>query len=313
MRNLGKAVCLAAAVLLVATSGFAEKGGQLAQGQTVITVLPAHPDQVNARISSANLQIKVDGKKASITAWTPVLGPAVPTELVLLIDGAARASLGEQITEIAGFVKEIPSNTKIAIAYMENGRAMFMSPFSTNPAQILAGLHLPGGMAGENASPYFCLSDLAKHWPAQDAAARRVVVMITDGVDEYDMRYDPDDPYVQAAVTDSLRAHLIVYSIYWHDAGRASRSGYETNAGQSLISEVTDATGGYSYWEGFGNPVTFQPYFQQIRSRLRHQYAISFTVPTSQKPGPARLQIKVDAPSTKVTVPHLVYLAPVSQ
>ena len=36
-------------------------------------------------------------------------------------------------------------------------------------------------------------------------------------------RYDPEDPYVETAVNDSVRAGLIVYSIYWKDMGRAQQ------------------------------------------------------------------------------------------
>ncbi len=68
---------------------------------------------------------------------------------------------------------------------------------------------------------YFCLSDLAKRWPSQDPAARREVVMVTDGVDNYQRQFDPEDPYVQAAIADSLRAHLVVYALYWKNQGRA--------------------------------------------------------------------------------------------
>ena len=141
-------------------------------------------------------------------------------ELVLLIDGGARTSLGTQFNEVETFVKEMPPNTRMAIAYMDNGRAAFSSQLSSNAADVLKGLHLSAGFPGSNASPYFCLSDLAKNWPSHDRTARRAVLMITDGVDNYERRYDPDDPYVDAAINDSVRAGMIVYSIYWKDMGR---------------------------------------------------------------------------------------------
>ena len=47
--------------------------------------------------------------------------------------------------------------------------------------------------------------------------------------------YDPEDPYVATAINDSVRAGLVVYSIYWKDMGRANNSWYENNAGQNLF------------------------------------------------------------------------------
>ena len=89
---------------------------------------------------------------------------------------------------------------------MQNGQAVFTGGFTADHAQALRGLHLSGGTPGSSASPYFCLSDLAKHWPSKDRSARREVVMISDGVDPYYMEYDPDEPYLKAAIYDSVRA-----------------------------------------------------------------------------------------------------------
>ena len=194
----------------------------------------------------------------------------------------------------------------MAIAYMQQGRAVFSSQLSPNPADVLKGLHLSSGVPGENASPYFCLSDLAKNWPSHDRTARREVVMITDGVDNYERRFDPNDPYVQSAINDSVRADLVVYSIYWRNTGRANNTAYETNAGQSLLSQVTQATGGTSYWQGLGNPVSFDSFFEDLRRRLNNQYEVSFTAPSNGKPQVESLKIDLHVPSAKVAAPQQV-------
>ena len=103
--------------------------------------------------------------------------------------------------------------------------------------------------------------------------------MITDGVDDYERRYDPEDPYVEAAINDSVRAHLVVYSIYWRDQGRFDRTGYAANDGQNLLAQLTQVTGGNSYWRGDGNPVNFEPYFADIDRRIDNQYELDFTAP----------------------------------
>jgi hypothetical protein len=92
--------------------------------------------------------------------------------------------------------------------------------------------------------------------------------------------------------------------------GRVDRSGYENNAGQNLLLEVSDATGGNSYWIGFGNPVSFQPYFDDFSRRLNNQYELGFTAPLRGKPEVASLKVKVSAPDVKVTAPQKAWLAP---
>jgi hypothetical protein len=193
---------------------------------------------------------------------------------------------------------------------MQNGSAVLTSPLSTDHAQAAKGLHITGGIPGSSASPYFCLSSLAQHWPSDDRAARRVVVMITDGVDYYNPRYDPEDPYMQAAINDAVRARLAVYSIYWQNQGRFDRTGYATSAGQNLLLEVAQATGGTSYWEGYGNPVSFQPYFKDIDRRLNNQYEVSFTAPVKGKAEVATMKIKANGIAGKIDAPQQVLVAP---
>ena len=305
MKTIGLAIALTAGTVLAASPAFAQKNDQQGQGRAVVTILPEHANGNIGQVPQS-FKLKVNGKESSVLNFTQLQDANSPVELVLLIDGGARTSLGSQFSDLETFVKEMPPNTRMAIAYMENGRAVLGSQLSSNGADVLKGLHVSNGFPGSNASPYFCLSDLAKNWPSHDRTARREVLMITDGVDNYDRRYDPDDPYVATAINDSVRAGTIVYSIYWKDMGRANNSWYESNAGQNLLLTVTQATGGNSYWEGIGNPVTLQPFLQDLRRRLNHQYELSFSAPSNGKPEIATLKMDLKVPSAKVDAPQRV-------
>jgi hypothetical protein len=306
MKKLALSLALAAGAILAVSPSFAQKNDQPGQGRAVVTILPAQKNGEVGQVELQNLRVKVAGKESSVLNLTPLREANSPVELVLLLDSGARTSLGTQFQDIQKFVGEMPPNTKMAIAYMENGRAAFASPLSSDPADVLKGLHLSTGFPGSNASPYFCLSDLAKNWPSHDRTARRQVLMITDGVDNYNRRFDPDDPYVQTAINDSVRSGLAVNSIYWRDMGRFNSGLYATNAGQSLLSIVSQATGGKSYWQGLDNPVSIEPYFQDLRRRLNHQYELSFTAPSKGKPEVQSLKVDLHVPSAKVDAPQRV-------
>ena len=308
MGRLGVGFCVVAGMLLAGAGAYAQKGDAMGHGRAVVTALPAHPTDPPVSIAAQQLKLKVNGKDATVTGWTQLRESNSPVELVLLIDGSARTNLGGQFSAITGFVNEIPTNTKIAIAYMEEGRAAMAGPLSSDPAQVLQGLRMPAGMAGSNGSPYFCLSDLAKNWPSRDGMARREVVMITDGVDEYNPRYDPDDPDVQQAITDAVHAGLVVYALYWHDQGAMDRIGGVQNGGQNLLVAVTEATGGIDFWEGTGNPVSFEPYFQNLRIRLRSQYALTFSAPLRGRPAAEQVQLKAAVPGAKIDAPQQVWV-----
>jgi hypothetical protein len=311
MRSFKFAAVAAAGILAAAGPAFSASS-ESGQGQAVITILAKGNREAAPAIQPQDLQVKINGKPSGVTGWEALRGAQSPLELVILIDGSARSSLGSQVGEIQSFVKDLPLETRVALAYMENGRAAFSSPLSSDPAQVMKGFHLPGGAPGQSGSPYFCLSDLAKHWPSQDRTARREVVMITDGVDNYNPRYDPTDSYVTTAINDSVRAGLVVYSIYWTNSGRADNSPAISSGGQNLLPQVAEATGGASYWQGIENPVSFEPYFKDLRVRFENQYRLSFSAGLKNKPEVQGMNLKVGGPASSVTAPKQVLVSPAS-
>lgn len=313
-----------AAAILVSTAGLSYSQSQNIatdqrqaaedQGVAIVTIVPSHDNNPEQRVQVSQQDIKelkVDGKVAQVTGWMPLQNQ--PLELILLISADTRTSFGTQLQEISHFAQELPPHTRMAVAWMQNGRAVLANPLSSDPAQINKSISLPPGIAGANASPYFSLSDLAKNWPSQSHHARREVVMICDGIDDYNPRYDPNDPYVQTAISDSVRAGLVVYSVFWPDRDRLSRFGWNQDAGQNLLTELTEATGGTNFWQGFGNPVTLNPYFKDLRVRFNNQYAVSFAAPAVSKPGIERFDFKMSVPSAKVDSPQQVLVEPNTQ
>jgi hypothetical protein len=306
MKLLKATTVLAAGAMLLTIPTFAQNDRQ-GQGQAVVTVLPAHGNEAPASLNSQDLTVKVNGKDSTITNFTPLRGANGRLELVVLMDSGARTSLSTQLGEIRDFVKNLPPDAKVTIGYMENGISRLSGPLTTDHDAVLKNLHIPAGFAGQDASPYFCLSSLVKNWPSNDRSARREVVMVSDGVDPYYRGIDLDDPYMNAAISDSVRSGVVVYSIYWENKGRFSRTMWGNDIGQNLLLQVTQATGGNSYWQGLGNPVSFQPFLQDIQRRLQNQYEVGFTAPV-KKAEVANLKLKVNGISGKVAAPGEVYV-----
>lgn len=309
MRKPGLALSVLGMVAL-ALPVFAEVPTAAGVGQAVVTVLPGKNYEGKVNIEPRDLQVKVDGGLSSVTGWTPLRGVNGDLEVVVLIDGGARSGFGNQLPYIADFLKGLPAGAKAGLAYMEYGRAAMQGPLSTDHEAVAHELRLPSGIPGSSASPYFCLSSLAKHWPSTDKMARREVVIITNGVDNYGETGDMADPYVENAIHDSVKAGLVVYSIYWNDFDGFRGQGFQALSGQSLIRQVTRATGGESYWTGTSNPVTLEPYFKDIMHRLENQYRLSFSSGLKGKPEVKRLALRVGGPPAKVIAPDRVYVTP---
>ncbi len=306
MRIFAKAAALAFAAFLSFPNAPAQSEGVQLSAQTIVTVLPKNGDNAPALPASA-LQVKVDGKVVQPLGWHPYGHGDV--QLVLLIDNSLRTSFGRNLEDLGKFVQGLPPNVSVGIAYMQNGAAVFTAPLSPDHAAAAKAIRLPAGSPGSNASPYFCLQDLAKRWPASPSAARREVIMITDGVDPYAARYDPENPYIQTALDAANRAGLVVFPIYYRDQGRLSSSTYETGAGQNYLTQVADATGGNLYYEGLSNPVSFDPFLADVTRRLENQYELGVPVKAEKKASFADLKLKSDNGAVKLRAAGRVAVA----
>lgn len=298
------AACMAAAVLLLASNTFAHGQNASGQGRAIITVLTKH-NEVAPNVRQQDVSAKVNGKEAEVTGWAPFKAPNDKLELVVMIDAGAR-NLGRQFEEIKSFIQNLSPDTKVAIGYMQNGHTAMAGPFSTDHNRAVSELHLP---VGPTTNPYFSLSDLAQSWPSNDPDARREVVMLSDGVDPENRRFDPDDPYVQSAIKDSVRAGIVVYSLYWRSVPSGENS-LVADGGQSLLNELVQATGGNNYWMGNDNPVSFQPFFADLMRRFDNQYALTFSARLDRKPENETLKLKIEGLGLQVTAPQQVYVHP---
>jgi hypothetical protein len=293
--------CLMATAPFLTTPAFSQSG---VQAQTVVTVMPKKGDQP-LNITESQVQAAVGGKRAQLTSWVPLRGEQSGLQIVVLIDGSARTGLSLQYNDLRSFIEHLPEGAQVGVAYMQNGQAVVAQNITTDRKLAADAFRLTSGIPGGSASPYFCLSDLVKHWPSGTTTDRREVLMITDGVDLYYGRsYDPNDPYVQAAISDSQKAGIIVHSIFFRDTGRFDNSQWTEAGAQNYLLQVSQATGGRAYWQGFGNPVSFAPFLDELQTRLKNQYELGILASPRNKTQLQPFKVKVNAPGVTVDAPQ---------
>jgi len=245
-------------------------------------------------------------QRAEVTDLMPLKGQS-KTQLFIYIDDSLRSSaLGTQIPTLKQFVQQLPESTEVAIGYMRNGGFALTQGFTTDHAKAAETIRLPVSTPGLNGSPYFALSYLVKHWPSQEQTDRRAVLMLTDGVDRYYTSFSTDNPYVQAAEKDAQKAGVLVYSIYMQDAGAYPGTTLGVTIGQSLLTQVTEATGGHAYFEGLSSPVSLTPYLDQFSNALQNQYKVTFVARDTA--GALPLKLRTELPGVKLTGPRAAYI-----
>jgi hypothetical protein len=257
---------------------------------TVVSVEPKHGNQI-PMITQKDIQVYQDHDKRPVTSWIPATGDRAGLELAILIDDSAGISFGSQMEDIRAFINEQANTTLIALGYMQNGTVYLAHEFSNDHAAVAKTLRLPQGFVGAEASPYFSLMDFMKRWPVTPAIPRREVLMITDGIDTFYPGVYPD-PYVDQTVKDAQCAGIVVYSIYTPGAGHFGHSYWRVYWGQNYLSELSDQTGGESYYFlGPQAPVSFSPYLTTLNRQLGQQFLLTFLAKPEKKAGTEPLKI----------------------
>jgi hypothetical protein len=297
-----------------------------AQEGPLSTQILVNVDTKSTPPAVGDLTIDVNGHKEPLSNWTPIAPSGA--QVAVLIDDGIRESVGTQLDTIRAWIQHLPAGTEVLVGYMQNGRVVSEQGFSADHALAASGVHIPLGMAGESASPYFCLSDFVKKWPSSEGTAAanaaptigpdptraraarkaRFVLMLTNGVDPYNGSTSPmnqDSPYVATAVEDAQRAGVAVYSIYYADAGfRGNRGSF---SGQSYLAELSQGTGGTPYFEGTGSPVSVAPFLADFQRAISETYIATFEAPAGLESSKELLRLKLtSATKTKMHAPEEV-------
>lgn len=265
-------------------------------------------DGTTPMLTAGDLQVKVGGKAAEVTGWTPVLASSTSVELAVVIDDSIHPSEANQYGDVKEFLKGLPPAVRVLVGYMENGRVVVATRgFTADHEAAAAALRIPTGIPGGNASPYFCISDLVKRWPSKDAKAARVAMLFTNGVDNYTGAnpLNQDSPYVQAAIKDAQRAGVMLYSLFVTDVGVGG--GGAAMSGQSYLQMAAEGTGAQAYSEGTMSPVSFKPYLERFNGELERLYEMQFMAHGS---GLLPLKVMTTMKGVKVTAADTVYVAP---
>ncbi|MGD0444079.1 MAG: hypothetical protein ABSA39_09095 [Edaphobacter sp.] len=287
------------------------------EGSTPTQTLISLDSKTPATATAQNITLKVDNRVTPLLNLAQV--PPNGAQIALLIDDGLRTSIGGDLNNIRSFITSFPAGTEVFVGFMQNGRVVSASDnpgFSTDRAAVAQGVRLPMGLRGASASPYFCLSDFVKNWPPsaegqptsqsqQPAHKARFVLMITNGVDPYNGStsvLNQDSPYVADAVTDAQRAGVPVYSIYYNDAG--FRGGRGSFSGQSYLQQLAQGTGGMTYYQGTGNPVSLAPFLKQFQNAIADSYVATFPVDGNKKM--VNLKLSTTLPKTKVNAANQI-------
>jgi VWFA-related protein len=302
LRNLTiGSVCLAAGALLIAAQQPSAPGVPV----SVVVSVEAKRGKTIPSVEAHDLAVYEGKDKRPITGLEPA--SQRPMQLLLLLDDSARATFDTELPTLKQFIVSLPANTEVAVAYMRNGMAAFTQNFTSDHTMAANSIRIAFGPGGADVSPYDSLTDAVKKWPASNAA-RKEVIMISSGIEGLGGGYMPDNPYVNAGITSAQKAGIVVYTIYDPSVGHLGHAFWRNTWGQNFLSQLSDETGGEFYTIGFGSPVSFQPFLQQILMHMEHQYLLTFQAKPEQKSGLQPVRIAVIEKDVSIAAPDKVFV-----
>jgi hypothetical protein len=292
------------------------------EGPTPTQALVSFDSKAPVSATASDVTVKVNNRATPLLGLAPVQPNAV--QIAILIDDGLRSSVNVQLDDIRSFIQNLPAGAEVFVGYMQNGRVVTTSNansgFTSDHAAAASTLRISQGVPGVDASPYFCVSNFVKNWPGiseiqqaslprQSTRKARIVLMLTNGVDPYNGStsiLNQNSPYVDSAINVAQAAGVPVYSIYYGEVGGGGigRRRSASFSGQSYLAQTAEATGGVSFYQGIGNPVSLAPYLKQFQTAISETYVATFAVPASKNL--ARLTASTNLPKTKVRAPNQV-------
>jgi hypothetical protein len=189
---------------------------------------------------------------------------------------------------------------------------MLVQDFTKDHALAAKALRIPIGSGGAFSSPYLAVQDWIKRFP--DSRERKSILLFSSGIDYFRGGFTPIDVDLDSTVEQAQKKNINVWSIYAPDAGHFGRRGFRAFNAQSNLSRLSDETGAESYYLGFGEPVTFKQYFEEIQMHLNNQYLLSFQLGGGGKKGRfEHVRAVTEVPNVEFLTPSAAFIPPDQQ
>ena len=260
-------------LLAISIPLFADSAASHALTAQMIVTVSYLDDRDTPVPTAADVIVTQQSQSLSVTRLEALRDDTTPLELMLVIDNCSDFDPGSAGDELRQFLRSQPPNTSIGSAYIQGGHLANLREPSRDRETLIKSLIPPVGC--QPASPFLALRELITRW--RPGALRRVVIMISDGVDP-DIKPGYRSDSAETALQAAQRAGVILYALYHPGRQYQTNTSGAVHSGQVLLAHVACETGGQAYFSGFGPLPSLAPFIYDIDAHLRNQYALEFVI-----------------------------------
>ena len=254
-------------------------------------------------LQNIDLSIHEDGEPQTIISLRGI-GTNSPITLAVLIQEDLVPSVGNEIKDLADFIRQLPKGSRVMVGYLRTGSLQVKQRFTTDLERAASSLRPPTGSATNSPyNPYVEVIEALKRFEGQPLG-RRAILLVSDGLD-ISRGVDSSSPTqsvdLQRAVNESQRRGVAIYGFYAPTIVAASNPALVSNAQSSLL-RLSDETGGLAFFQGTGAPVSFVPFIRELDTSLQKQAALTF-LSTHLGKGFHKIEVKSSTPGVRVAYP----------
>ena len=269
---------------------------------SVVNVLAAVHDKKGAlvaHLTKDDFTILEDGKPQPIKYFTPESDLPLTIGMLVDVSGSQENLIGIERSAASEFFSKVLRKKDEAFLIMFGPEAELLQDYTNSTRLLNDGLNrleVRGGVGGYGPGPVPSIGQprgtilydavyLAANDKLRTEVGRKVIVVITDGVDEGSRLT------IEQAIEAGQKADAVIYSILYSDP--RFRGPFGTfGGGEGALRKMSDATGGRVFRVDRGHPL--DQVFRELQEEMRSQYSIGYTPVNDAKDGSYRkLEVKL--------------------
>ena len=271
----------------------------------VVSILASVRDKRGALVPNLRQEdftILEEGKAQPIKYFTRETDLPLTIGLLVDVSGSQRNLIGIERNAASQFFSQVLRQKDEAFLISFGEETELLQDYTGSARLLSRGLdqlRVSSGVGGVTPGPVPTIGDprgtvlydaiyLAASEKLKTEVGRKVVVVITDGVDEGSRMTR------NQAIEAAQKADAVIYSIDYYDPGAYGRFGIALGGGggEGELRKMSDETGGHMFRVDRSHPL--DQVFRELQEEMRSQYSIGYTPTNGLKDGSYRhLEVKL--------------------
>jgi VWFA-related protein len=260
-------------------------------------------NQAGEFLEAGEINVREDNEPQTILSIRSVTN--TPLHIAVLIQDNLSSNVNLQLDEIKNFIKKLPPDSRVMVAYLRSGTTQISQKFTTDLEKAAGSIRaVIGSPTIAPNSPYEGVEEVLERFDALPTG-RRAILLVSDGLD-LSNPLPTQSLQLEQAILKAQRRSVAIYSFYSSATlTENGNSGLILNA-QGSLNRLSEETGGRAYFQGTISPINFDPFFKDLNLALNRQFSLTY-LSTHLKKGYHKVQVTSTNPEVKIEHPKGYY------